>query len=128
AVVWTELLQAAVYVGGGIAAIVLLGHVVPGGWHDILGSARAAGKLKLIDTYTGIDRANTLLAGLVGGAFLSMASHGADQLIVQRLLSARRLRVAQRAIMGIVVTVFFQFAVFLVIGVGLWKLYGGRTF
>src|SRR5690349_10575050 len=74
AVVWTELLQAAVYVGGGIAAIILLGRVVPGGWSDILTSARAAGKLRLIDTYTGIDRANTLLAGLVGGAFLSMAS------------------------------------------------------
>ena len=128
AVVWTELLQAAVYVGGGIAAIVLLGRVVPGGWSDILTSARAAGKLRLIDTYTGIDRANTLLAGLVGGAFLSMASHGADQLIVQRLLSARSLRDAQRAIIGSGVAVFFQFALFLVIGVGLWRLYGGRAF
>jgi SSS family solute:Na+ symporter len=128
AVVWTELLQAAVYVCGGVAAIVLLGHVVPGGWSDIMHAARGAGKLRLVDTYTGIDRANTLLAGLVGGAFLSMASHGADQLIVQRLLSARSLRDAQRALIGSGIVVFFQFALFLVIGIGLWRLYGGRTF
>ena len=128
AVVWTELLQAGVYVGGGVAAIILLGHVVPGGWSDIITAARHAGKLRLIDTYTGIDRANTLLAGLVGGAFLSMASHGADQLIVQRLLSARSLKDAQRAIIGSGIAVFFQFALFLVIGIGLWRLYGGRTF
>jgi Na+/proline symporter len=128
AVVWTELLQASVYVTGGIAALVLLGHVVPGGWTHILGSARAAGKLRVIDVYTGIDRPNTLFAGLLGGAFLSMASHGADQLIVQRLLSARSLKDAQRAIIGSGVAVFIQFALFLFIGVGLWTLYGGRTF
>jgi Na+/proline symporter len=128
AVIWTELLQAGVYVGGGIAAVVLLGHVVPGGWADILTAARHAGKVRMIDTYTGIDRANTLLAGLLGGAFLSMASHGADQLIVQRLLSARSLKDAQRAIIGSGFVVFAQFALFLVIGIGLWRFYGGRTF
>jgi len=128
AVVWTELLQASIYLVGGIAAIVLLAKVVPGGWHHIFSTAAAQGKLRLIDTYTGIDRPNTLLAGLLGGAFLSMASHGTDQLIVQRLLSARSLRDAQRAIIGSGFAVFAQFALFLVIGLGLWGLYGGRTF
>ena len=128
AVVWTELLQAAVYLVGGVAAILLLGHVVPGGWHAILHAAGRAGKLRLVDTYAGIDRPNTLMAGLLGGAFLSMASHGADQLIVQRLLSARTLKDAQRAIIGSGFAVFAQFALFLFIGVGLWTLYGGRTF
>jgi len=128
AVVWTELLQAGIYVGGGVAAIVLLGRVVPEGWSGIFQQASAAGKLRLIDTYTGIDRPNTLLAGLLGGAFLSMASHGADQLIVQRLLSARSLKGAQRAIIGSGFVVFAQFALFLVIGVGLWTLYRGRAF
>lgn len=128
AVVWTELLQAGIYLLGGTAAIVLLAKVVPGGWHHILAEGAAHGKLRLIDTYTGIDRPNTLLAGLLGGAFLSMASHGTDQLIVQRLLSARTLRDAQRAIIGSGFAVFAQFALFLVIGLGLWGLYGGRTF
>src|ERR687885_2963831 len=92
AVVWTELLQAGVYVLGGISAIVLLGRAVPGGWGEILSAASATGRTRVIDTYTGIDRPYTLLAGLIGGAFLSMASHGTDQLIVQRLLSSRSLR------------------------------------
>ena len=52
----------------------------------------AANKLRVIDTYTGLDRAHTIWAGLIGGAFLAMASHGTDQLIVQRLLSAKNLR------------------------------------
>ncbi len=128
AVVWTELLQAGIYVLGGIAAVVLLGRVAPGGWSGVLAHAAEAGKLRLVDPYLGIDRPNTLLAGLLGGAFLSMASHGADQLIVQRLLSARSLRDAQRAIIGSGFVVFAQFALFLVIGVGLWSVYAGRSF
>jgi SSS family solute:Na+ symporter len=128
AVVWTELLQAGIYVLGGIAAVVLLGRVAPGGWSGVLAHAAEAGKLRLVDPYLGIDRPNTLVAGLLGGAFLSMASHGADQLIVQRLLSARSLRDAQRAIIGSGFVVFAQFALFLVIGVGLWSVYAGRSF
>jgi solute:Na+ symporter, SSS family len=128
AVVWTELLQAGVYLLGGVAAIVLLGRVVPGGWHAILGDASAAGKLRVIDLYTGFDRPQTLLAGLLGGAFLAMASHGADQLIVQRLLTARSLRDAQRALIGSGIAVFAQFTLFLMIGIGLWAAMRGRSF
>jgi len=128
AVVWTELLQAGVYLLGGISAIVLIGRAIGGGWPAILDSARASGKLQAIDLYTGVDRPHTLLAGLLGGAFLSMASHGADQLIVQRLLSSRSLRDAQRALIGSGIAVFVQFTLFLMIGVGLFVLYGGRQF
>ncbi len=128
AVVWTELLQAGVYLLGGLAAIVLLGHVIPGGWSEIFGSAAAAGKTRVIIPYLGLDRPNTLFAGLLGGAFLSMASHGADQLIVQRLLSARNLRDAQRAIIGSGFAVLAQFTLFLIIGLGLWQYYAGRHF
>jgi solute:Na+ symporter, SSS family len=128
AVVWTELLQASIYLLGAIAAIVLLGHSVSGGWSAIIDQAAAAGKLRAIDTYTGLDRAHTIWAGLIGGAFLAMASHGTDQLIVQRLLSARKLRDAQKAIIGSGIVVFVQFALFLVIGLGLWAFYQGRVF
>ena len=124
AVVWTEILQATVYIVGGISALVLLGHLVSGGWSQIIGVAGPAGKLQFIDFYTGFDRPHTIFAGLIGGAFLSMASHGADQLIVQRLLSARTLRDAQTAVIGSGVAVTLQFALFLMIGVGLWALYG----
>ena len=73
-------------------------------------------------------RPYTLWAGLLGGGFLSMASHGTDQLIVQRLLTCRDLRASQRALVSSGFAVVFQFALFLVIGLGLWAFYGGRGF
>jgi solute:Na+ symporter, SSS family len=128
AVVWTELIQAGVYIVGGISAAVLLGSSVTGGWDAILDQAAAAGKLQAIDLYTGLDRPHTVLAGLLGGSFLAMASHGADQLIVQRLLSARSLRDAQTALIGSGFVVFAQFTLFLLVGVGLWVFYQARPF
>jgi solute:Na+ symporter, SSS family len=128
AVVWTEILQASVYLLGGAIALVLVGHLVPGGWSAIIGHAQPAGKLRVIQWYTGFDQPNTLLAGLLGGAFLSMASHGTDQLIVQRLLSARSLKDAQKAIIGSGVAVLAQFTLFLMIGIGLWTFFAGREF
>ena len=128
AVVWTEMVQAGVYIFGGLSAIVILGQEVPGGWGAIIAQAGAQDKLHAIDLYTGFDRPHTVFAGLIGGAFLSMASHGADQMIVQRLLSARSLREAQRAIIGSGIAVILQFALFLMIGVGLFVLYEGRQF
>lgn len=128
AVVWTELLQAGIYLSGGAIALYLLGRLTPGGWSQIWGAASAAGKTTGIDWYTGLDRPHTVFAGLIGGAFLAMASHGTDQLIVQRLMSSRTLRDAQRAIIGSGLVVFLQFFLFLAIGLGLWQFYQGRTF
>ena len=128
AVVWTELLQASVYITGGMAAIWLLGHSVMDGWHGILSSAAARNKLIVINTYPGFDSPHTIYAGLLGGGFLAMASHGADQMIVQRLLSSRSLRDAQKAIIGSGLVVFVQFALFLTVGLGLWAYYLGIEF
>ena len=128
AVVWTELLQASVYLLGALSAIVILGLSVNGGWSSIFSQAAEAGKLRIVDTYFGFDRAHTIWAGLIGGAFLAMASHGTDQLIVQRLLSAKNLRDGQKAIIGSGLVVFVQFSLFLIIGLGLWAFYQGRLF
>jgi len=128
AVVWTELVQAGVYVLGGISAIVLLGQAVTGGWSAIISTASAAGKLQAVNWYTGFDQPHTMFAGIIGGAFLAMASHGTDQLIVQRLMTSRNLRDAQKALIGSGFVVFAQFTLFLFVGVGLWVLYGGREF
>lgn len=128
AVVWTELLQATVYLLGGVSALVILGGVVPGGWSAILGQAAAAGKLHAIDFSLDPGKPHTIWAGVIGGGFLSMASHGADQLIVQRLLSSRNLREAQRAVIGSGLVVFGQMALFLFVGLGLWVHFGGQAF
>lgn len=128
AVVWTDVLQTGVYLVGGLAAVYLIGHGTEGGWSAIFDRAGAADKLKAIDWYAGFDRPNTVMAGLIGGAFLSMASHGADQVIVQRLLAASSLRDAQKALIGSGIAVFLQFGLFLMIGVGLFGYYGGKHF
>jgi len=128
AVVWTEIVQASVYLIGGISAIIVAGHLTPGGWSSINDMASTAGKWQVIHFTTSFREPNTLLAGLIGGAFLSMASHGADQLIVQRLLSARSLQGARAAVIGSGVAVIIQFALFMVLGIGLWGFYGGKTF
>jgi SSS family solute:Na+ symporter len=128
AVVWTDVVQTAVYLGGGLAAVYILGIRVNGGWGSIIADANAAGKLKVFDFYLGFDRPLTLFAGLLGGAFLSMASHGADQLIVQRLLAASSLKDSRKALIGSGVAVIAQFALFLLIGLGLWAFYSHRAF
>jgi solute:Na+ symporter, SSS family len=128
AVVWTDVLQTSVYLLGGFSAVYLLGKGVSGGWSAILSQAHDAGKLRIVDVYFGFDKPYTLFAGLIGGAFLSMASHGADQVIVQRLLAASSLKESRKALIGSGIAVFFQFALFLMIGIGLYAFYQARTF
>ena len=128
AVIWTDVVQTCVYLIGGFAAVYLIGRGVDGGWSSILSQAGSAGKLQLFDLHPGFDRPYTLYAGVIGGAFLSMASHGADQLIVQRLLAADNLRDARKALIGSGLAVLAQFALFLLIGAGLFVLYQHRQF
>ncbi len=128
AVVWVDALQMVLYLVGAVAAALALQLVEPGGWPQIAAAAGRAGKLAVIDLSFDFGKAYTLWAGLLGGAFLSMASHGTDQLIVQRLLTCRDLRASQRALVGSGFVVVLQFALFLAIGLGLWAFYGGHSF
>ncbi len=128
AVVWVDAVQMVLYVGGGLIALLLLQGAVEGGWGTILGQASAAGKLAAFDFSASPAVAYTFWAGLVGGGFLSMASHGTDQLIVQRLLTCRDLRHSQRALIGSGIAVIVQFALFLLVGLGLWVFFEGRDF
>lgn len=128
AVVWTDVMQTGVYLLGGLGALWLIGDGVTGGWSAIFATAGAEGKLRLFDFSTDPSRPHTVWAGFIGGAFLSMASHGADQLIVQRLLASSSLRDARRSLVWSGVAVIAQFALFLLIGIGLYAYYQGRTF
>lgn len=128
AVVWVDALQMTLYVAGGVLALVLLHGAVEGGWTAIMERASAAGKLRVLDFSTSPAVAYTFWAGLVGGAFLSMASHGTDQLIVQRLLACKDVVRSRRALIGSGFAVLGQFALFLFVGLGLWAFYDGRSF
>ncbi|HUG01189.1 MAG TPA: hypothetical protein VML95_04965 [Longimicrobiales bacterium] len=127
-VVWVDVAQMALYVIGGAAALVLLVRSVPGGWAGILEIGGAAGRLRVIHLEGGAASGEWLVTGVVGGAFLSLASHGVDHLIVQRLLAAGGLAAARKAVVTSGVLVFAQFTLFLFVGVGLFAFYGGRAF
>lgn len=128
AVVWIDALQMALYLGGAVVAAVALQGLVPGGWSAILSDAAAAGKTRILDVAFAPGQAYTLWSGVLGGAVFSMASHGTDQLIVQRILTTRSLRDAQWAMVGSGVGAMLQFLVFLLLGLGLWSFYAGAEF
>lgn len=117
AVVWADVLQLAVYLAGGAAALVVAWSLA-GGATAALGAAASAGKLQLIALEAGAPY--SLLGGLLGGALLSMASHGTDHLVVQRLLATRSLADARRALIGSGAVVVLQFLLFLLVGSAIW--------
>ncbi len=127
-VVLVDSLQTVVYLGGALAALVVLLNLIPGGLREVLSAAGEAGKLTMFRLDFDLSQPYTLWAGLIGGAFLSMASHGTDHLMVQRLLTCRNLRDSQWAIVGSGIAVLIQFAFFLLIGLALWRFYGDRVF
>jgi solute:Na+ symporter, SSS family len=123
AVIWTDLVQLVIYIGGSLLAAYMLVRLVPGGWTAIAADARASGKLHLISWSFDPTVPFTFWAGLIGGCFLTMASHGTDQLLVQRLLTCRNQRESQLALIMSGFVVFAQFALFLTIGVMLHAYY-----
>ena len=127
AVIWTDVVQMALYVAGTIVSVILLGHRIPGGWHAIHTVASAAGKLTIFHFAFSLSETYTFWAGLAGGCFLTMASHGTDQLMVQRLLAAKNLRESRIALLSSGVVILVQFALFLAIGTGLYYFYGNVT-
>jgi SSS family solute:Na+ symporter len=123
AVIWTDVVQTAIYVGGTLVGLVTILHLVPGGWSAIHAAAASAGKLQVFDFSGSVWVPYTFWAGVIGGAFFNTASHGTDQLIVQRLLAARGQKQSVMALLSSGVAVFFQFALFLTVGIMLWAYY-----
>ncbi len=124
AVIWTDVVQTFIYVGGTLVGVFTILHLVPGGWAAIHTAAASAGKLRVFDFTPDFWKPYTFWAGVVGGAFLTTASHGTDQLIVQRLLAARNQRQSVTALLSSGVAILFQFALFLLVGVMLFAYYG----
>ncbi|MBT8397519.1 MAG: sodium/solute symporter [Gemmatimonadetes bacterium] len=128
AVVWVDALQMVLYLVGALIAAVVLQDLVAGGWGEIISQSKLAGKTTILDFQGTLSVPYTFWAGLLGGGFLTMGSHGADQLIVQRLLTCKDLRASQKALVWSAVVVMAQFLVFLLVGLGLWVFYGGAEF
>jgi len=133
AVVWMDVIQMGVYNGGACLAEGIILASLPQGLADALGSVQNLGKLKLFDMGFNLSFREfiaspyTFLTALLGGAVFSIASHGTDQLIVQRLLTTRNLRSSQKALIGSGILVTLQFALFMFIGLLLYVFYSGQT-
>ncbi|HEX4769235.1 MAG TPA: sodium:solute symporter [Bryobacteraceae bacterium] len=129
AVIWTDVVQMVLYIFGAISSFFFVLHLIPGGWPHVVAVASGAHKFQLFDFRFSLDaaffhRAYSFWGGLIGGCFLTTASHGTEQLLVQRLLSARTESDSRLALFASWVVVFAQFSLFLMIGILLFVYYG----
>jgi SSS family solute:Na+ symporter len=123
AVIWTDVVQTVIYVGGTLTGLFTIVQLVPGGWSAIHSLAASAEKFQIFDFSPSFWKPYTFWAGLIGGGLFTTASHGTDQLIVQRLLAARNQRQSVAALLSSGVVILFQFALFLTVGVMLYAFY-----
>ncbi|MCX6151190.1 MAG: sodium:solute symporter [Ignavibacteriales bacterium] len=136
AVVTMDVVQLFIYLGGAVIAMYLILNHLPNGWKDVVAFATANGtnKFEVINLNLGGSFINffsspyTLLGGLFGGTFLSMASHGTDQLLVQRLLGCKSKRDSQKALLLDASFIVIQFLFFLILGLCLFAFYNGATY
>lgn len=119
AVVWNDCIQFCVYIFGAVLACGIIVNRLPGGWDHLMAFGTEHQKWQVFDVSFALNKPYTLWAGIVGGVFVSLGTHGTDQLMVQRYLSARSRRDAGKALLLSGLVVLAQFALFLLIGVAL---------
>src|SRR5450755_837252 len=134
AVIWTDVVQMVLYVGGAILSFFVILKQIPGGWAHVADVAASLHKFQVFDFRFSLSseffsRSYSFWAGLIGGCFLTTASHGTEQLLVQRLLAAKTEKQSRAALLSSWVVIFIQFTLFLIIGVCLFTMYKdhGRT-
>jgi solute:Na+ symporter, SSS family len=123
AVIWTDVVQMFIYVAGALVVFAALLQQIDGGWDTIVAIGSAAGKFQVLDFSLDPTRVYTFWSGLIGGVALTLATHGTDQFLVQRLLSAQSARAASTGLVLSGLIVFCQFTLFLLIGVMLFVFY-----
>ena len=128
AVIWTDVIQMVLYISGAVLSLATILGQLPGGWAHVTALAVPAGKFQVFDfrfapTLAWFSEPYTFWAGVLGGCFLTTASHGTEQLMVQRLLAARNIRDSRKALFASWAVVCVLFTLFLTIGVILWALY-----
>ncbi len=135
AVVSMDVLQMFIYIGGAVASMVIIFHYLPNGLDDVIKySSAGLNKFQIFNFNFGnnfiefLASPYTIIGGVLGGTFLTMASHGTDQLLVQRLLGCKTVRDSQKALILDASVIFVQFAFFLFLGLCLYAFYQGMPF
>jgi len=131
AVIWTDVVQMVLYVSGAVLSFFVILRQIPGGWPHVADIAASAHKFQLFDfrfsfTPEFFSRNYSFWAGLIGGCFLTTASHGTEQLLVQRLLAAKTEKESRTALFASWIVIFFQFSLFLLIGLMLYVHYSDQ--
>jgi Na+/proline symporter len=122
-VVWNDCIQFVIYILGAVLAGAVILNDLPGGWKEFIDFGQSHEKFRVIDLSFDLSLPYTLWAGVIGGAFLSLGSHGTDQMMVQRYLCARTQRDAAKAVIVSGGVVLVQFLLFLILGVALAAFY-----
>jgi len=128
AVIWTDVIQMTLYILGAALSFVVILQKIPGGWEHVAAVAAPLGKFQIFDfqfafTPAFFSKTYSFWAGIAGGCFLATATHGTDQLVVQRLLSAKTQGDSRKALFASWLVILVQFSLFLVIGVMLFVFY-----
>lgn len=128
AVVWTDAVQMVLFIGGGLYALFYIPTLIDGGWGAAIDQATAAGKLAWLNTDFTFSAPFNIWMGVIGGTVMVMSSHGAEQLIVQRVLSCANVAEGRKALVFSAVLIFPLFLIFLFVGVMLWVFYQSHPF
>lgn len=128
AVIWTDAVQFGLFLAGGLFTIFYIPTLIEGGFSAVMSQAAAAGKTTWLNwNFTWSDPINIWM-GVIGGTFLVMSTHGAEQLIVQRVLACKNIRDGRRALILSAALIFPLFLIFLTVGVMLWVYYQHNQF
>ena len=128
AVIWTDAVQFGLFLAGGLFAVFYIPTLVDGGWHTVIAKASEAGKLTWLNTKFSFSAPFNLWMGIIGGTVMVLSTHGAEQLIVQRVLACKNVSEGRKALMTSAVLIFPLFLIFLLVGVLLWVFYQGHPF
>lgn len=128
AVVWTDAVQMVLFVAGGLFALFYIPTLIEGGWSAAMAKASEAGKLVWLNTSLTFSAPFNIWMGVIGGTVMVMSSHGADQLIVQRVLACKDVSEGRKSLVFSAVLIFPLFLVFLLVGVMLWVFYQSHPF
>ncbi|MFQ5638824.1 MAG: sodium:solute symporter [bacterium] len=133
-VIWMDVVQMTVYIGGAILAAILILNKLPNGFATVTEFAARGDKLKWFTTGSDlawkdfIKQPYTFFTALIAGTIFSLASHGTDQITVQRMLTCKDKRSSQKAISASGFAVLVQFVIFLMVGSMLYAYYGGVSY
>jgi SSS family transporter len=125
AVIWTDAVQFVLFLAGGIFALCYIPTLIEGGWSAVIATAAAAGKTEWFNARFTFSAPFNIWMGLIGATVMVMSTHGAEQLIVQRVLACGTVSDGRKALCLSAVLVFPLFLIFLLVGVMLWVYYKG---